>query len=62
MNTANRMEALSEPGRIQITKTALDAIAPDFEVEPRGMIEVKGKGEMETFFLLSRRTSSIGQV
>lgn len=56
------MEALSEPGRIQITKTVLDAIVPDFEVETRGMIEVKGKGEMKTFFLLSRRTSSIAQV
>jgi len=55
VNTASRMEALSEPGRIQITRATLDAIEREFEVETRGMIDVKGKGEMETFFLLSHR-------
>jgi adenylate cyclase len=55
VNTASRMESGAVPGSIQVTSATCDLIADRFECVPRGRIEVKGKGEMETFLLLSRR-------
>lgn len=51
VNVASRMESNGIPGRIQVTKSVVDAAEGFFEFERRGMIEVKGKGELETFFL-----------
>ncbi len=52
VNTASRMESHSLTGRIQMSTATRDALGGHFEVEPRGVIDVKGKGLMETFFLL----------
>jgi len=51
VNIASRMESHGVPGRIQITSATYDLIKDQFTCEPRGSIEVKGKGEMETWFL-----------
>jgi adenylate cyclase len=51
VNTASRMESHSLPGRIQISATTRAALGQRFKCERRGVIEVKGKGMMETFFL-----------
>ena len=56
VNTASRMESSGTPGRIQITRATHDLIRAEFVCEPRGTISVKGKGEMETWYLLERRT------
>ena len=55
VNTASRMESHGVPGSIQISGATHDAICDDFVCERRGTLEVKGKGEMETYFLLARR-------
>jgi adenylate cyclase len=55
VNTASRMETTGEPGRIQVTRQVVDALQDDYYFEPRGQIQVKGKGLMETWFLLSRK-------
>jgi class 3 adenylate cyclase len=55
VNLASRMEALSLPGRIQVTAGVHGRLAPRYEFEARGPIEVKGKGTMPTWFLLGRR-------
>ena len=52
VNTASRMESHSVSGRIQISDATRRALNGRFPLEPRGMIDVKGKGLMETFFLL----------
>jgi adenylate cyclase len=57
VNTASRMESHGTPGRIQITRATHDLIADEFECEPRGTIAVKGKGEMEAWYVVSRRPS-----
>ena len=54
VNTASRMESHSEPGKIQIARPTYDLIKDDFVCVPRGLIEVKGKGLMETWFLEGR--------
>ena len=54
VNTASRMESTSIAGRMQVSEDthALVASYPDFEWEVRGSVEVKGKGEMKTYFLV----------
>jgi adenylate cyclase len=42
-------------GRIQVTTEAREFLAGQFEFERRGFVEVKGKGRVETWFLVGRR-------
>jgi len=58
VNVASRMESHGVPGRIQVTSTTYNLIKDQFYCEPRGSIEVKGKGEMETWFLEGFETST----
>jgi adenylate cyclase len=55
VNTASRMESHGAPGRIQITRATYELLADEFECEPRGTITVKGKGEIETWYLIRPR-------
>jgi len=54
VNTANRMESHGVPDRVQISAATYHRVRESFRCEPRGPQEVKGKGMMETYFLLSR--------
>lgn len=51
VNTAARMESHGVPNMIHLTKDTADLIRGRFELTPRGPIEVKGKGVMETFLM-----------
>jgi class 3 adenylate cyclase len=51
VNVAARMESHSEKGQIQITEETYNLIREEFECEYRGVINVKGKGDMNTYFL-----------
>jgi adenylate cyclase len=51
VNTASRMESHGISGRIQMTNATVQALTKPFSLEPRGFIEIKGKGEMSTWFL-----------
>jgi guanylate cyclase len=51
VNTASRMESHGKRGQIQITERVASALGQDFMVQPRGTIEVKGKGPMRTYLL-----------
>jgi adenylate cyclase len=55
VNVASRMESQGSPGRIQVTRATRDLIGDEFVCEPRGTISIKGKGEMETWYLMARR-------
>ncbi len=55
VNTASRMESHGTPGRIQITRATYELLADDFECDPRGPIAVKGKGEIESWYLIGPR-------
>jgi len=52
VNTASRMESHGAPGRIQITRPTYELLSGDFDCEPRGTIFVKGKGEIEAWYLV----------
>ncbi|MCB1178714.1 MAG: adenylate/guanylate cyclase domain-containing protein, partial [Leptospiraceae bacterium] len=51
VNIAARMESLSEPDKIQIAKPTFNLIKEKISCTYRGKIPVKGKGEMETWFV-----------
>jgi guanylate cyclase len=55
VNIASRMESHGVPGKIQITRDTYELIKDEFECERRGMLAIKSKGEMETWFLLNAR-------
>jgi guanylate cyclase len=55
VNTASRMESHGTPGRIQITRATYELVADEFECLPRGTIAIKGKGDVEAWYLVGRR-------
>jgi adenylate cyclase len=54
VNTASRMESHSLPGQIQISEATYRLIRHAFSCEPRGPIEIKGKGVLPTYLLKGR--------
>src|SRR5687767_2677143 len=55
VNTASRMESHGVPGRIHLTDATYELLRDEFDCEPRGTIDVKGKGPMRTWFLVGER-------
>jgi adenylate cyclase len=56
VNTASRMESQSTPGEIQITRATYELLKDEFVCRRRGTILVKGKGRMETWYLVGSRS------
>jgi adenylate cyclase len=56
VNVASRLESSSVPGRLQVSERVADALAADYVLEPRGQIELKGKGSTPTWFVIGRRS------
>ena len=52
VNMASRMESHGTPDEIQITRSTWELLHGDFVTEPHGLVDVKGKGEVETFRLV----------
>ncbi|XP_078465274.1 adenylate cyclase type 5 [Lampetra planeri] len=52
VNVASRMDSTGHPERIQVTTDMYNIlVAKGYQLECRGMVKVKGKGEMTTYFL-----------
>ena len=51
VNTAARMEQNSEPGKINISGTTYNLIKEKFACSHRGIIEAKGKGDIDMYFI-----------
>lgn len=58
VNTASRMESHGVPGRIQVSSYTYELLRDKYEFEERGLIEIKGQGEMRTYFLTGPKTAS----
>lgn len=52
VNLASRMESQGEPGRIQVTDPTKQLLESEYRFEERATVDVKGYGEMKTWFLL----------
>jgi len=55
VNNASRMESHGVAGRIQVTDAARQRLTETFTLERRGAIDVKGEGEVKTWFLNGRK-------
>jgi class 3 adenylate cyclase len=51
VNLASRMESTGVPGQIQVTRAVYERLKDSYEFESRGMVQVKGKGEIEAWLL-----------
>jgi guanylate cyclase len=58
VNIASRMESHGLGGTIQITRETYESIKGDFVCEPRGTVNVKGRGEMEVWMVVSKKEVS----
>jgi class 3 adenylate cyclase len=54
VNTASRMETTGVPGCTQVTERTYRRLRDGYRFERRGVVAVKGKGEMVTWFLIGR--------
>ncbi|HEY9873504.1 MAG TPA: adenylate/guanylate cyclase domain-containing protein [Candidatus Obscuribacterales bacterium] len=54
VNTASRMESHGVVGGIQVTETTYQLLRDKYLFEDRGLIQVKGKGEMNAYLLIGR--------
>ena len=55
VNVAARLEATSEPNRIHVSGTLAAELEDRYRLTSRGAVELKGKGPVETCFLVGRR-------
>lgn len=55
VNVASRMESTDSAGRIQVPEDMYERLKDDFVLRERGLIEVKGKGIMRTWYLVGRK-------
>jgi len=56
VNTASRLESHGAPGRVHVSEAVYQRLRDTFAFEPRGTIEVKGKGPMSTYFIVPSDT------
>lgn len=57
VNTASRMESNGEALKIHLSRTTKELLDEygTFELEERGLLDVKGKGQMKTYWLLGEK-------
>ncbi|MCU0515295.1 MAG: PAS domain S-box protein [Oscillatoria sp. Prado101] len=61
VNTASRMESHGIPGTIQLTAATYELLRDKYTCEERGVIHVKGKGEMLTYLLKGKKSDESGE-
>lgn len=59
VNVASRMESTGEAGRIQVSEAVYTKLKNEYLFEPRGEIDVKGKGVMRTYFLVGEKGAAL---
>jgi class 3 adenylate cyclase len=52
------MESHGTPGEIQVTASTRELLEDEFELAPRGTVTIKGKGAIETWYLIGRKTAA----
>ena len=57
VNTASRMESHGVEDHIQVTEETYRLLNDKYEFEERGVIDVKGKGDMSTYFLKGKKVT-----
>jgi len=55
VNIASRLESKSEPGQVNISRDTYELIKDDFDCEYRGEIEIKNRGKIDMYFVVSEK-------
>lgn len=55
VNLASRMESSGEPDRIHVSEALFQTLRHAFEFEMRGLVDIKGKGPVRTYYLLGAK-------
>ena len=55
VNLASRMESSGQAGRVNVSAYTYDLIQQEFECEYRGKVSAKGKGDVDMYFVMSKR-------
>jgi len=58
VNLASRMESTGVPGQIQVMRSVHDQLDGTFNLEYRGFVKVKGRGEVETWILQGEQVAA----
>ncbi|MEM7579220.1 MAG: adenylate/guanylate cyclase domain-containing protein [Cyanobacteria bacterium P01_A01_bin.80] len=58
VNIASRMESHGTPGRIHVSEATYKLLKDNFLFEERGVTHIKGKGEMQTYWLKGTNNSA----
>ena len=58
VNIASRLESHGIPGRVQISAETWRIVKDMFDAEPRGPIDLRGYGPLETYMVVGRRADS----
>lgn len=56
VNMASRMEHYGTPGHIHVSETSYHLLKEHYDFEPRAPIDVKGKGVVQSYFLMGRKS------
>ncbi|HEY4299391.1 MAG TPA: adenylate/guanylate cyclase domain-containing protein [Candidatus Didemnitutus sp.] len=59
VNTASRLESHGMPGRVQVSDTVYERLKDRFDFTSRGVIELRGRGPMNTYFLSGTRGAKV---
>jgi class 3 adenylate cyclase len=51
VNVASRMESTGALGRVHVSEFTAKLLPPEYELENRGVVDVKGVGQMSTYFV-----------
>ena len=60
VNTASRMESHGRIGEIQITGATRDDLGDAFVCEPRGVVDIKGKGHLPVWMVVGPHPDHVG--
>ncbi len=58
VNVASRLEAHGLPGRVHVSEQTRRALEHRYELEPRGLINIRGRGKMATAVLTGRKAGA----
>lgn len=58
VNTASRMESHGAPDRVHVGQAVYEALRQTYDFEPRGALQIKGKGTMQTYFVIGPKPSA----
>jgi adenylate cyclase len=58
VNVASRMESTDVEGRIQVPQPVYERLKHEYVLEERGLVDIKGKGPMHTWYLVGRRNGA----